>query len=266
MLIAQISDLHISGRHQKTCGVASMDRHLRKCVASINGLGRRPDIALISGDVTHSFAKEEAEYAADILSGLAMPFVVVPGNHDDRQVLADVFGPDRFRLNADGFADYVVEGYPLRIIALDTLDVGKPGGRIDVARLDWLRARLDEDVSRPTVLVAHHPPLNLGVPETDEDGFVGAKALGELIAIYSNIERFLCGHIHLYTNTRWCGTMVTTAPSIGMQLTLDLSQQSASKFLLSDPAYLLHYWTSDHALVTHQIQLSEMAGPFSFSG
>lgn len=265
MLIAQISDTHISAPGCKTCGVAEMDVNLRRCVESINSTRPMPDVVLLSGDVTHSFLKEEAEHAADILSDLAMPLFIVPGNHDDRNVLSDVFGTSQCPLNSDGFADYVIDEYALRIIALDTLDVGKAGGQMNAARLDWLRSRLDDAPDTPTVILAHHPPIKLGVPETDEDGFIGVKALGELVARYSNIERYLCGHVHLHTNTRWRGTVVTTAPSTGMQLKLDLAGKTQSNFLLSDPAYLLHHWTPDKALITHHIQASVLPGPFQFT-
>ncbi|MFT4742539.1 MAG: Icc protein [Yoonia sp.] len=265
MLIAQISDTHLSERGQKTCGVAPMADNLRRCVESINAFDPTPDVVLLSGDVTNNFAVTEAELAVEILAGLAMPLFVVPGNHDDRAVLADVFGPARCRLSEAGFVDYVIEGYALRIIALDTLHAGYPGGQFDTSQRDWLRARLDEAPDQPTLIFAHHPPLKLGVPETDQDGFVGVDALGDLIAEYTNIERFLCGHVHLHTNTRWRGTMVTTAPSIGMQLALNLKDASDSKFLLADPAYLLHCWTDEQSLITHHIQVSNLEGPFEFS-
>jgi Icc protein len=266
MLIAQISDTHISAPGQKTCGVAPMAENLAQCIDSINALDPKPDLVLLSGDVTHSASQDETRHAEDILSALAMPLFVVPGNHDDRQLLSKVFGPEICPLNTDGYADYVVERFPLRIIALDTLDFGKPGGLLTEARLKWLDACLREEDQQPTIVVAHHPPLKLGVPESDEDGFVGAEALGEIVAAHPNIERFLCGHIHLHTNTRWCGTVVTTAPSPGMQLTLDLTGKATSRFLLSDPAYLLHHWTSDKRLITHPIQLSSPEGPFEFTG
>jgi 3',5'-cyclic-AMP phosphodiesterase len=266
MLIAQITDTHISAPGKKTCGVAPMAENLTQCIESINALEPRPDLVLLSGDVSHSATLNETRHAADILSALAMPLFVVPGNHDDRQLLSVVFGPDTCPLNKDGFADYVVEGYPLRIIALDTLDLGKPGGLLTEARLSWLDARLKEGNHQPTIIVAHHPPLKLGVPESDEDGFVGAEALGGIVAGHPNIERFMCGHIHLHTNTRWCGTVVTTAPSPGMQLTLDLTGKTTSRFLLSAPAYLLHYWTAEQTLITHPILLSSLDGPHDFTG
>jgi Icc protein len=265
MLIAQISDTHLSARGQKTCSVAPMAENLMRCVVSINAFDPKPDVVFLSGDVTNNFAMDEAELAAEILSDLTMPLYVVPGNHDDRRVLAEVFGPEFCPLNTSGFVDYVIEGFPLRIIALDTLHVGQSGGLVERTQLDWLRARLDEAPDQPTVIFAHHPPLKLGLPETDQDGFVGAGELGDLIGGYANIERFLCGHVHLHTNTRWRGTAVTTSPSIGMQLDLNLMDASDSRFLLSDPTYLLHFWTKEQALITHHIQLSKLDGPFEFS-
>lgn len=265
MLIAQISDTHISAPGEKTCGVAPMAENLVRCVDSINALDPRPDLVLLSGDVTNKSTRAETRHASDILSSLAMPLFIVPGNHDDRELLCEVFGSKKCPMTESGFVDYVIENCPLRIIALDTLDPGKPGGRLSETRLDWLRARLAEGGLQPTLLVAHHPPLNLGVPETDEDGFDGAEALGDIVADYPNIERFLCGHIHLHTNTRWRGTIVTTAPSIGMQLTLNLTPGDASRFFLSDPAYLLHRWTPEQALITYAVQLSPLDGPFDFT-
>ena len=181
MLIAQISDTHLSPLGQKTCGVAPMADNLQRCVESINTFVPKPDVVLVSGDVTNSFALDEAELAAEILSDLKMPLFIVPGNHDDRAVLAKVFGPKHCATTEAGFLDYVIEGFPLRIIALDTLDVGKAGGCVGAVQLDWLRKQLDAVPDQPTVIVAHHPPLKLGVPETDQNGFVGAAALGEFV-------------------------------------------------------------------------------------
>jgi 3',5'-cyclic AMP phosphodiesterase CpdA len=265
MLIAHLSDTHISAPGEKTCGVAEMDAHLRRCVENINAMSPKPDIVLLTGDVTHNFKEEEAQHAADMLSHLEMPLFVVPGNHDDRQALSRVFGPRTCPMNDDGYVDYVVDNYPVRVIALDTLHVGHAGGHMSALRLDWLRTQLDDAAGKPTIIIAHHPPLDIGVPETYEDGFFGADRLGHVIEKYSNIERVLCGHVHLHTTTQWCRTAVTTAPSVGMQLKLDLTGTAESRFVLSAPAYLLHHWTADQMLITHPIQLTELEGPYGFT-
>jgi 3',5'-cyclic-AMP phosphodiesterase len=265
MLIAHISDTHIAGPGQKTCGIAPMAENLERCVDSINTLQPRPDIVLLSGDVTNNFSRAEATRAAGILSALDCPYYLVPGNHDDRDVLQQVFGSKICPACSDGFINYAIEGYPLRIIALDSLDQGRPGGKICETRLAWLRTCLTRGGDQPTVIFMHHPPLKLGIQETDVDGFTGADQLGRIVADFPNIEHILCGHIHLTSHSRWCGSIVTTAPSMGMQLTLDLTQRQPSKFLLSDPAYLLHHWSTAGVLVTHLIQVAKLDGPFDFS-
>lgn len=264
MLIAQISDTHIAGPDQKTYGIAPMAENLVRCVEHINSLSVQPDLVLHTGDVTNDFRRDEAQRAAEILADLNCPYYLVPGNHDDRDVLWDVFGGTACKARADGFLNYVIEDGAVRIIALDSLDVGQSGGAICSIRAAWLRDALAAGGSQPTVVFLHHPPMQCGVPESDLDGFKGADVLAEIVAAYPNIERVLCGHIHLLTHARWGGTVVTTAPSMGMQLNLDLSQSSPSTFLLSDPAYLLHHWIPVGRLITHCIQVNDAQGPFDF--
>ncbi len=264
MLIAQISDTHIAGPDQKTYGIAPMAENLARCIENINALTVLPDLVLLSGDVTNDFRLDEAKRAAGILAALNCPYYLVPGNHDDRDVLWDVFGGTACSTRADGFINYVIEGGAVRIIALDSLNAGESGGALCDTRAAWLREVLAQGATQPTIIFLHHPPMKCGVPETDLDGFKGADVLGEIVSGFPNVERILCGHIHFLTHARWCGTVVTTAPSMGMQLNLDLSQSSPSKFLLSDPAYLLHHWIPEGRLITHCIQVNDARGPFDF--
>ncbi len=265
MLIAQISDTHIAGPGLKACGIAPMAENLARCVESINSLTLKPDLVLLSGDVTNDFSRAQAMHAASILDALECPYYLVPGNHDDRDVLWDVFGGAACPSKSGGFINYVIDGGALRIIALDSLWQGEPGGMMCKVRAAWLHDCLVQGGTQPTVIFMHHPPLKCGVPETDQDGFAGADMLGDIVAEFPNIERILCGHIHLLTHARWRGTVVTTAPSMGMQLTLDLTQAKPSRFLLSDPAYLLHHWTPDWALITHTVLVNNLHGPYDFT-
>lgn len=264
MLIAQISDTHIAGADQKTYGIAPMAENLARCVESINSLTMPVDMVLLSGDVTNDFLLDEAQRAARILEGLNCPYYLVPGNHDDRDVLWDVFGGGACPTRADGFLNYVIDGGALRVIGLDSLSMGQSGGELCQSRTAWLRAALAAGGDQPTVIFMHHPPMKCGVPESDLDGFIGADSFGDIVAAHPNIERILCGHIHLLTHARWRGTVVTTAPSMGMQLDLDLTQSKPSRFLLSDPGYLLHHWIPEGQLITHCIQLNDIKGPYDF--
>ena len=264
MLIAQISDTHMAGAGKKTYGIAPMAENLARCVGHINQLEPLPDVVLVTGDIANVGAPAEFAEAASLLAKLKMPFHVVPGNHDERQGLSEHFPAPACSAIDGGFICHVVDDYDVRMIGLDSTMAGAPGGQICQARADWLDHVLAREPDKPTLIFMHHPPLKCNVLETDEDGFEGSDRLAAVVEKYSNIERILCGHIHLTTHARWHGTVVSTAPSMGMQLGLDLTMQRPSEFFLEDPGYQLHLWTSQNQLITHTIYVRNRKGPYAF--
>jgi len=264
MLIAHISDPHIAGWGRKAYRIAPTAETLAHCIDHINRLAPKPDLAVVTGDITNGGCAEEADRAASLLGELRCPYYIIPGNHDDRSHLWSVFGGRACPARAGAFMSYVIEGHELRLIALDSTRPGAPGGEICASRASWLDQRLAEAKGRPTVIFMHHPPVECGVPETDLDGFLGADMLGDVVEKYPNIERILCGHIHLQAHVRWRGTVVSTAPSTGMRLVLDLTMARPSEFDLAAPGYQLHYWSPQRNLVTHVIQVGEAEGPYPF--
>ncbi len=264
MLIVQLSDTHIAEPGKKTYGIAPTAENLARCVDHINQFDPSPDLVLVTGDITASGLPRESEHAASLLQKLRYPYYLVPGNHDDRAALWSVFGGHACPSRVGDFFNYVIEGYDIRLIAMDSVLPGAPGGEVCQIRASWLDQRLAEAAAQTSIIFTHHPPLNCGVLETDEDGFIGADRFGEVVEKYSNIERIVCGHVHLLVHARWRGTVVSTAPSMGMQLVLDLTLKSQSGFTLQAPAYQLHYWTPDKNLVTHTVSVSNAEGPYLF--
>lgn len=264
MLIAHISDCHIAGGNKKAYGVAPTAENLLLCVEHINQLTPQPDVVLVTGDITYSGLLEEAERTASLLRALQCPYYIVPGNHDDRSTLWSVFGKNACPGKDKDFLNYVVDGYDIRLIGMDSTLPANPGGEICEARADWLDQQLSVATNRPTIIFMHHPPTKFGVLETDEDGFVGADRLGRVIAGYNNIEAILCGHIHIPAHMRWCGTVITTAQGMGAQLVLDLTLIHPSQFILEPPGYQLHYFTPEKNLVSHTVTVKDVDGPYLF--
>ena len=264
MLIVQISDLHLAAKGRKTLGVAPMAQNLARCIEAINALVPKVELVMITGDITHDGTVAEAENAAGILQALHAPYHVMPGNHDDRDVLWSVFGGAAIPDRPDGFLNYVVKVTGLRLIAMDSVMAGGHGGHFCDVRLDWLTARLAEEPDAPTAIFMHHPPARMGVAESDLDGFQGAARLGDIIAAHSNIVGIFCGHIHLAAHTGWNGTTVSTAPSMGMQLAPDLTLEQPSQFVLEEPGFQLLLWSKDRGLVTHTLYARNPDGPFDF--
>ncbi len=264
MLIVQISDTHIPAKGKKAYNVAPMAENLMKSVNHINQLEPKPDLVLVTGDITYSGKKEETKYAKSLLDRLNCPYYIVGGNHDNRKNLIAIFGRDAIPANDCGFINYVIEEHDIRLIAIDSVDEGRAGGKICKIRAAWLDERLNQARAKPTIIFMHHPPIKFGVLETDIDGFEGANLLAEIIGKYSNIERIICGHIHLQAFSKWQGTIISTAPCMGLRLLLDLTKKTPSQFTLEAPAYQIHHYTPDKNLITHNVQLGSSEGPYLF--
>lgn len=264
MLIAHISDPHITAPGRLAYGVAPVADLLARTVAQINATRPGVDLVLLTGDVTYGAQPEEAREARRILSQLSAPWYLIPGNHDDREVLWQEFGGGACPARHGAFLCYTVEAYPYRVIALDTTRPGAPGGAFCEARAAWLSDRLAEDDERPVLLMLHHPPLRCGVHETDEDGFDGHERLARIVADNRRIERLLCGHIHLPAHAAWQGSVVSVAPATGMELRLDLTRSLPSAFHVRAPGFLLHHAVGDAPIVTHLVNVQDPGAAYPF--
>ena len=149
MLIAQISDIHLSTPDSRNDGVYRTAEHLAGAVAHLNALEPRPDVVLATGDLVERGEAAEYERLREHLEPLRMPVYLVPGNHDDRVTLAQVLDHHRYMPRDGGFIQYAVEDGPVRLVALDTLIPGESGGRLCAERLAWLDGRLAEAPERP---------------------------------------------------------------------------------------------------------------------
>jgi 3',5'-cyclic AMP phosphodiesterase CpdA len=264
MILAQLTDPHIkpAGRlayrqvDTTACLAATID-HLRAQPA-------QPDCVLITGDLADAGRAEEYARLRDELARLAVPVFLMPGNHDSRPALRAAF-PDHAYLGVgEGAANYTIESFPLRVIALDSSVPGQGGGALGAEQISWLAVRLAEQPRRPTVVAVHHPPFATGIGHMDTIGLTDAPALAEVIGRHPQVERVLSGHLHRPIETRWAGTLASTAPSTAHQVALDLRPDAPSAFLLEPPGYQLHWLAPGGGVVSHTACVGTWPGPFPF--
>jgi 3',5'-cyclic-AMP phosphodiesterase len=250
MIIAQISDPHITivdgDIDRQDAAVAQFQR----AIAHLVRLPARPDVVLITGDCTDHGSLPEYERFRDLLRPLTMPVCIIPGNHDDRVHLQEVFGTQG-NTPLEGFVQYVVDQGPVRLIALDTNIPGQGGGQLCAARLGWLEERLAEVPDRPTIIFMHHPPFLTGLVVLDQIGLADADALGAIIARHPQVERIVAGHVHSTMQRRFHGTLAMTCPSTAYQMFPDLGRPERLGVIMEPPSCLLHVWGDSTGLVTH---------------
>lgn len=263
MLIAQLSDLHVRPPGRLYKDVADSNRMLRDAIAHLHRLDRAPDLVLLTGDIVDEGRPEEYAHALALLSELRLPYLVMPGNHDDRAAFRQAFAGHAY-LPVRGPLHFCVDAYPVRIVALDTTVPGSHHGHVDAEGLDWLLATLAAAPATPTLVLMHHPPFVSGIPYLDQYRYLEADALEAVIARFDNVEAVLCGHVHRAMTRRWAGTVVCACPSTATEIALRLRPDAVPASFVSPPACLLHLWHPAHGLVTHTSLIGAHPGPYPF--
>jgi 3',5'-cyclic-AMP phosphodiesterase len=264
MLIAQFSDTHIKPEGRLAYGRVDTTQHLQQAIDHLHALPQRPDLLLVTGDLVDAGSRTEYLRLRDQLSQLSVPWLLIPGNHDDREQMRAVF-PDHAHIPAQGFWQFACQepGWPLRVIGLDTVRTGESGGELCEERLRWLKDRLTEAPSTPTLIAMHHPPFETGIGHMDDIGLSARASLEALLSQHPQVELIVCGHLHRNIRATVGGRPVMTAPSTAHTVQLDIAHDAPAMFRMEPPGYLLHWW-SGTTLVTHHVCSAPSDGPYPF--
>lgn len=174
MHFLQLTDLHIKQPGRLAYRRVDTAAYLSRCVAHILAQPVRPDAIVLTGDLVDAGAPEEYAHLRALLAPLdaaGIRMLPVLGNHDAREAAHAAFA-DWLAPVPDGARDphafqYWTDLGEVRLIVLDTLDTGFPGGRLGAQRLDWLHGALAAATARPVVIAMHHPPFATGIGHMD---------------------------------------------------------------------------------------------------
>ena len=72
-------------------GIVDSNQALVTAIDHVLAMGRRPDLVVLTGDLVDEGRPEEYAMLRKILVALPIPYLVIPGNHDDRDNLRDAF-------------------------------------------------------------------------------------------------------------------------------------------------------------------------------
>jgi len=195
VIIAQISDTHIA---LDTPDADQRIDDFERTIADINALDPAPNVIIHTGDVVHNGKSSEYAVAAKILAkAIAKTFVMV-GNKDDRKNLHAEFSSAGYLASDPDFVTYAIEDFPVRLIALDTLNPGSSKGNFCEDRVTRLIDMVDAEPTKPIAVFAHHPPFM--VPEGPEplhfETDVIMHRFREALRHSGRVIGVYCGHVH----------------------------------------------------------------------
>jgi 3',5'-cyclic AMP phosphodiesterase CpdA len=180
--IAHISDLHCGSPH-------FVPNLLERAIMEVNEL--EPDAVVCSGDLTTFGFRHEYLAAREYLDRLESDsIVVVPGNHDSRNVgyvhFEEMFGERNSVLRKDGVA----------IVAVDSSEPDLDHGQIGRGRYRWIEEQFAENPADLRIFVLHHHLLP--VPGTGRERNVVYDA-GDAIECLqrAGVRLVLSGHKHV---------------------------------------------------------------------
>jgi 3',5'-cyclic AMP phosphodiesterase CpdA len=252
MIIAQITDFHVTAPGELCFGRVPTNDQLREAVASLNALDPRPDVVIGTGDLTDRGTTEQYAALREIVSALEAPLYLIPGNHDRRDAFLAAFAHHHYLPRPGApFVQYAIDTYPVRLVALDSTIPGDPAGRLCAERLEWVDRTLAADRQKPTLIFVHHPPFRTGIQWMDAIGLDGGRALEPIVARHPQVVRVACGHIHRAIQVAWGGTIASTMPSTCHQVALNLTGRGGFDMTLEPRAVQLHLWDPAYGLVSH---------------
>lgn len=229
-----MSDLHLVPEGEVSLTLDTAERLERAVDAVVERYGDA-DFCVLAGDLADLGQRAAYERLQRTIARLPIPVHITLGNHDHRPTFLDVFGADHAAETGkvDKFLD--IKGY--RVIVLDSSEPGRVDGVLEMAQLDWLKARLAEAMDRPVIVILHHNANALHI-ESDNIAILEPMAFIKALKTHPDIRQVIAGHVHLTSTATWHGLPFTTLAGGHYSVSFNVDQPNAPYRRLAGPGQM----------------------------
>jgi 3',5'-cyclic AMP phosphodiesterase CpdA len=266
VLVAQISDLHVKRPGEIAYGHVDTATALSRCVEELNRFRPRLSMVVISGDLVDTPTAEEYDHLKILLASLEIPFLAIPGNHDERTLMRAAL-PDQPYAQSSGALNIVSRCGDLDLVLIDSSVPSEPYGELDTTTLTWLEGTLAASRTRPALVFLHHPPFITGIDHMDRQNLRNAPELATVLLRHERAQLVAAGHVHRATLAMFAGIPATICPAPNHAVALDLEPTYPPSFKIEPPGFHLHAWFSGNhhgRVVTHFVPIGDFNGPYPF--
>ena len=180
MEIVQLSDIHVGSQFR--------GKIFENVIDEVNAL--KPDIVVITGDLTNEGLIGEYEKCKDLVSKLNVDKIIsISGNHDYRNTGYLVFKKYFPFQTINELSDDVV------LVTLGTARPDRNEGEVGYRQTLWLERTMKKYEDKTTILAMHHHLI--GIPDTGSERVTILDAGDVLRTILdTKVDLVLCGHKH----------------------------------------------------------------------
>ncbi len=215
MQIVQVTDLHLFADPDARLKDVPTRAAVREVLDAMRKQFPDCDYLIITGDLAHDEVRETYVALREILGDWVARCRILPGNHDNRAAMRDVF-PEVIPAG-EGAIGFAETAGAWRLLGLDSHVPGEVPGRIASAQLDWLSEQLAANAGAPTVLFVHHPAISVGSPWLDEIGLKQPERFIDIVRAAPQIKLICVGHIHQEFQGALGRAALLAAPSASVQ-------------------------------------------------
>jgi 3',5'-cyclic-AMP phosphodiesterase len=245
------TDVHIIPAGERIIGLDPTAR-LETGIAHVNRHHGDADLVVFTGDLTHYGDATSYLRLKSSLAALQRPYVLLIGNHDNRERFVTAF-PQASR-DDNGFVQSVRDIGDSRFVFLDTVKTPPFAGQRHAgvyckSRCAWLDRALAEADARPTYIFMHHPPHKVGFAGMDLIRLENEVAFYDVIARHAHVRHIFAGHIHRTINGSHRGVPFSIFKSTVHQQPMTFNSVDASASIAEPAAYGIIFTTPDGVLV-----------------
>ncbi|SEI71212.1 Icc protein [Allopseudospirillum japonicum] len=205
--IAHLSDLHLKRDTQALFKGQCPEAHFLQALAASKRI--RADLLLLTGDLVQDVHPEVYQRLYQHLQAHPVPWVWLPGNHDDPQLMQTwaASAPRQIALNAHW--DLIT----LNTQAQESRPLGS--GCLGQQALAWLETCLRTS-HKAQLIAMHHPAHKVATPWIDRLNLQDAQAFWALCRSLPKAKRpalIVSGHVHQAWQGRYLGINLLTAPA-----------------------------------------------------
>ena len=203
--IAQISDCHLPADPRQAYRGINPHDNLKALLKKVRA--KKPDLILASGDLSEDGSRISYDRLQSYFASLDTPVLALPGNHDNAELLAEVFpgSPvDTIAISKHG---------PWYIVRLNSCLPGKPEGRLSEKALLELEKFLQDSVQFHVLIALHHQPILMNSPWIDKYRLLEPEAFLALVDQNPNVKVLTWGHVHQVFTGERNGTAMLGNPS-----------------------------------------------------